>query len=235
MNDFVSRQIAQARDEQPADLPRVEPRLATRFEPAGGDDPEPAQIAGAPTLPRVTLTGTAAAANARPMDMLREQARADGDKARPVSPPPPSDPKLMQVLHEVRMHSERTVRELPADADAATAAPHERVSPAPVGETALPSRERNQPNPTRPQPLTITPRAAAAPPIQPAKRVSRPAMPASAPTAETTVSISIGRIEVKATPAPSAARERSARPAGQSLEHYLQHAGQRADEAGRSS
>ena len=128
---------------------------------------------------------------------------------------------------ESRVRRDPTVRE-PADDASRRAAPRDRASGEPERAPArgavrttpelVPAAARVAREPSAP---AILPRVVRAAP-------QRTPLPAPPPAAETTIHVSIGRIEVRATPPPADRRREAAPPAVMSLGEYLSSRAERA-------
>ncbi len=247
MSGFFETVAARARGETPA----VRPRLPSRFESAGvGADPfelsiettaapwatpEPAAPpdAGPNPRPAISMRGEATPPVAAPLAARVETVEV---QARPVAPVPPAPrtpeaPAEMYALAEPapaltqrpEVSSPAAVISAPLRSTETTAQPSPRAAPPPDlaveqrpvttlasrVEYTLPAATARQ-TPAEPAPARAT-------------RAERRAAVLAAPREETTVHVSIGRIEVRAAPpAPEPRRREPARSPVMTLEDYLQ-------------
>lgn len=206
--------------------PAVRPRLPARFEPlapaAGAWLPVIAGEAEAPGEARRTARA------APPAAPDRGAAPAASIRSATAEAPALADALALPALRVIeRWTSERetrTIRVVERDAarpSPAPPTPQRATSPAEPREVAraLPPMggPRRMTKPAPPMPAARPP-SPARPPL-PAQAPHQPALPA-----EPDVHITIGRIDVRATPAPAQGRP-AARPSGPSLDRYLESLG----------
>lgn len=214
--------------------PTVQPRLASRFEPPGSGAAAPADgdwsivsdQAGAEERERRRAPPRE---SAPPRGVDDRSARMDSSRPARAEPPDTADQPAQAALrsierwfteretHTIRVIEREMARPAPAIAHpeqaATTAAPsqatravHPADGPRRGVEPARPAPSPRPPSPVRPSRPLAAPRAAAQP-------------------AQPDVHITIGRIDVRAAPAPANGRMPTPRPAAPSLERYLDSLG----------